>query len=114
MSQTQITRRKLIQGSLIAGTGLVSLQAQSVQTPVGENMSDVAPREPDFRYEVHHTEAQWREKLSDDEYRILRQAKTEKPKSSPLWKEQSKGDYRCKGCNLLVYASEKKIVLDKG
>ncbi|MFT6155161.1 MAG: peptide-methionine (R)-S-oxide reductase [Neolewinella sp.] len=117
MSQFTLSRRKLIEGSLVASAGLFSLQSQvtqAAQAPLGETMSDVPPREPDFRYEVQFTDSQWREKLSDHEYQILRKAETEEPKSSPLWKEAAAGDYRCKGCSLLVYASENKVVLDKG
>lgn len=79
-----------------------------------QTMSDVPPREPDYRYEIQRTEAQWRERLSDFEYSIMREMGTEPQKSSPLWNEDREGVYRCKGCDNLLYWSETKKILDKG
>ncbi|MEM7710194.1 MAG: peptide-methionine (R)-S-oxide reductase, partial [Pseudomonadota bacterium] len=63
---------------------------------------------------ITRTEAEWRARLSDEEYRMLREGATEAPKSSPLWEETRDGMYACKGCDLPVYDSEWKTVLDKG
>ncbi len=79
-----------------------------------QTMSDIPPREPDFHYAVQRTEAEWRQRLSDFEYTILREGGTEPPKSSPLWNEDRKGVYRCKGCGNLLYWSETKKQLGKG
>jgi len=79
-----------------------------------QTMSDVPPREPDFHYEIQRTETEWRERLSDFEYTILREGGTEPPKSSALWDEDRHGVYRCKGCDNLLYWSETKKILDKG
>ena len=77
-------------------------------------MSDIKPREPNYTYEIQRTEAEWRERLSDFEYSIMREMGTEPQKSSPLWNETREGQYRCKGCDQLLYWSETKKVLDKG
>jgi len=79
-----------------------------------QTMSDVPPREPDYRYEIQRTEAEWRERLSDFEYSIMREMGTEPPKSSPLWDEDREGVYRCKGCDQLLYWSNAKKNIDKG
>lgn len=57
---------------------------------------------------VKRTEAQWRKKLSAEEFRILRKAGTERPYSSPLDKEKRKGTFVCAGCNNDLYSSETK------
>ncbi len=67
-----------------------------------------------FSYEVNHSEAEWREMLSDDSYFVLREGATELPKSSPLWNETRAGMYRCKGCDLDAFDAAWKVPLDKG
>lgn len=57
---------------------------------------------------VHRTEAEWRAMLSDAEYAVLREEDTERAFSSPLLKENRKGTFHCKGCDLPVYPSETK------
>ena len=67
-----------------------------------------------FQFEITRTEQEWRERLGGIEYAILRDGRTEPPKSSPLWEETRPGDYHCKGCDLHVYEGTWKVVLDKG
>ncbi len=51
------------------------------------------------------TDAQWRTKLTKAQYRILREAGTERPFTSPLDKEKRKGAFLCAGCSNELYAS---------
>ncbi|MBK9244464.1 MAG: peptide-methionine (R)-S-oxide reductase MsrB [Burkholderiales bacterium] len=55
------------------------------------------------------TDAQWRERLSADQYRVLRREGTEMAFSSPLNDEKRKGTYHCAGCNLPLFTSEMKF-----
>ena len=59
-------------------------------------------------FEICRSEAEWRERLSENEYLVLRQEETERPKSSPLDEESRAGTYRCRGCDLPVYSSDAK------
>jgi len=59
-------------------------------------------------FEICHSEAEWRERLSENEYLVLRQEETERPNSSPLNEETRAGTYRCRGCELPVYSSDAK------
>lgn len=68
----------------------------------------------EFQYEITRTEAEWRAQFSDFEYAILREGRTETPKTSPLWEETRPGAYHCKGCDLHNYDGNWKVVLDKG
>ncbi|SHE31289.1 peptide-methionine (R)-S-oxide reductase [Litoreibacter ascidiaceicola] len=68
----------------------------------------------DYQYEVIRTEAEWRAQLSEFDYAILREGKTEKQKSSPHWNETAEGIYHCKGCDLPSYDGKWKVVLKKG
>jgi peptide-methionine (R)-S-oxide reductase len=54
-------------------------------------------------------EEEWKEKLTKEEYEILRAKGTEKPFSSELLNEKSKGKYRCKACGRELFSSEKKF-----
>jgi len=55
------------------------------------------------------TEAQWREILTDEEFRVLRKEGTEPAFSSPLDKQYGDGVYICAGCNLTLFSSEHKF-----
>jgi peptide-methionine (R)-S-oxide reductase len=59
-------------------------------------------------FEICRTEAQWRARLTEAEFRILREEDTERPFSSELNDETRVGQYLCRGCLLPVYSSETK------
>lgn len=60
-------------------------------------------------FEITLSEAEWRAKLSDMQYRVLREAETERAGSSPLNDEHRKGTFLCAGCDLPVYSSVSKF-----
>ena len=60
-------------------------------------------------FAVTHSPADWKRRLGPDRYRILRQAGTEAPFSSPLNKEHRRGTFACAGCGLPLYASSTKF-----
>ncbi|TRD11258.1 peptide-methionine (R)-S-oxide reductase MsrB [Erythrobacter insulae] len=60
----------------------------------------------DFR--IRKTEAQWRRQLTQSEFRILREAGTERAWTSPLNDEKRKGTYKCAGCGNAIYSSAHK------
>ncbi|CAK0787049.1 Peptide methionine sulfoxide reductase B5 [Coccomyxa viridis] len=51
----------------------------------------------------------WKEVLSTDEYRILRQKGTEPAGSGLYNKHKEEGTYRCAGCQTPIYTSETKF-----
>lgn len=55
------------------------------------------------------SEAQWRKRLTAEEFRVLRQAGTEQPFTSPLDKEKRKGVFVCAGCGNRLYSSAHKF-----
>ncbi len=65
-----------------------------------------ARKERTFR--ITKTEAQWRRELSRQEYRILREAGTERAYSSPLNDEKRRGTFVCAGCGNRLYSSAHK------
>ena len=61
------------------------------------------------QFAVSKTEDEWREVLTPEEFGVLRQAKTEAPRSSPLDKNYTAGTYSCAGCSQPLYSSETKF-----
>jgi peptide-methionine (R)-S-oxide reductase len=59
-------------------------------------------------FEVTLSEEEWRAKLSDLAYRVLREEETERPGTSPLNAEMRKGTYHCAGCDLAAFSSDTK------
>ena len=57
---------------------------------------------------VEFSDEQWRQRLSDSAYRVLRSEGTEPPHSSPLNREKRVGNYHCAGCDLPLFASSTK------
>lgn len=54
------------------------------------------------------TEAEWRERLSPEAYKVLRENDTEPAFSSPLDDETREGEFRCAGCDLVLFESAMK------
>ncbi|WP_155838192.1 peptide-methionine (R)-S-oxide reductase MsrB [Hyphomonas beringensis] len=55
------------------------------------------------------TEAEWRERLSEPAFNVLRREDTERAFTSPLNKETAKGTYHCAGCDLPLFSSDTKF-----
>lgn len=54
------------------------------------------------------TDAEWREALTAEEYRILREKGTERSGTSPLDREYRPGTYRCAGCGEPLFDGDAK------
>jgi peptide-methionine (R)-S-oxide reductase len=61
------------------------------------------------RFEVEMTEAQWRAKLTPQQFAVLREESTERPFTSPLNDEHRAGTFACAGCALPNFSSKTKF-----
>jgi peptide-methionine (R)-S-oxide reductase len=67
----------------------------------------LSPDDPSTR--VEKSDAEWRKLLSPEQYRILRQAGTERPGSCALLSVKQPGHFRCAGCGLRIFRSGQKF-----
>ncbi|MCW3477984.1 peptide-methionine (R)-S-oxide reductase MsrB [Neisseriaceae bacterium JH1-16] len=61
------------------------------------------------RFEVTLSDAEWRKRLSANQYEVLRHEGTERPYSSPLNNEHRAGVFSCAGCQLALFSSKTKF-----
>ncbi len=54
------------------------------------------------------SEKEWRERLSQEAFAVLRKESTERRRASPLNEEKGVGVYACAGCGFDIFSSEKK------
>lgn len=54
------------------------------------------------------SEAQWRKRLTPEQFRVLREAGTERAWTSPLDSEKRKGTFLCAGCDHPLFSSAAK------
>ena len=60
-------------------------------------------------FEITKSEAEWRQRLTPEQYRVLREHGTERAGSSPLDTEHGKGTFLCAGCELALFSSDTKF-----
>lgn len=52
---------------------------------------------------------EWKHRLSEEAYYVLRKEGTERPFTSPLNDEKRDGEFACAGCGLVLFESSKKF-----
>ncbi len=91
------SRRALLVGGGILGVGIVGAGAWVLR-----------PRPGDGTFAVALSEAEWRERLTENQFYVLREHGTEPPYHSPLDTEARAGVFACAGCGQEAYPSDTK------
>ncbi len=61
------------------------------------------------RYDVTHTDEEWRRLLTPEQFKIMRQHGTEPPGSCALNNEKRPGAFACAGCGQPLFVSKTKF-----
>ncbi len=61
------------------------------------------------QFPVTHTEAEWRQRLTPEQYHVLREHGTERPGSCALNYESRPGSFICAGCGQKLFQSGNKF-----
>lgn len=61
------------------------------------------------KYPLHKSEAEWREELGDEQYRVLREKGTERPFTGEYNLHSENGAYQCGACNAPLFVSKSKF-----
>ena len=97
-----MSRRHLLSRLFLGG--LFARAVTAVAAPAGP-----APSSPAVRTDkLVLTDAQWRQRLTSDQYRVLRRDGTEPAFSSPLNAEKRRGTFKCVACDLPLFTSAMK------
>jgi len=102
LPRSAVTRRRILLGT--AGLGVL-VGCGSLGAPLAAG----APSIPTDTFAVTHTDAEWRQLLTSQQYAVLRGASTEAPYSSPLNDEHRAGTFGCAGCGQDLFSSTTKF-----
>lgn len=82
---------------------LVAMSACNAQEK--ENSSSLKTVE----MKVQKTDTEWKKELSPEQYFVLREAGTERPYTGQYTMHFENGEYKCAGCNAVLFNSESKF-----
>jgi peptide-methionine (R)-S-oxide reductase len=98
-------KKLLILLALGAMSFVTGCHAEPTNSPAAMNNSTNAP----MKFPFQRTEAEWRKKLTPEQYAILREANTERPFTGKYWNTKEPGVYRCAACGAVLFTSKDKF-----
>jgi methionine-R-sulfoxide reductase len=99
---------------LAAGLAVTGCHAQSTNSPAARNNSVnivniVNSTNSTMKFPFQRTEAEWHKILTPEQYRVLREADTERPFTGKYWNTKEPGVYRCAACGAVLFTSQDKF-----
>ncbi len=93
--------------SFLAGAAGFILAAQFIPGASAMGLFNKKDEKSDFPFKL--TEAEWRERLSEQQFNVLRKEGTERAFTSPLNDEKRSGSFHCSGCDHMLFSSDHKF-----
>ncbi|MFT6045283.1 MAG: peptide-methionine (R)-S-oxide reductase [Arenicella sp.] len=102
-------RRHLLTLTVISSAAAIPLFGS--RTPVAYAMKDEPQldQHPDSVEPFALDDAEWKMRLDEEAYYVLRKEGTERPYTSEHNNEKRDGEFVCAGCNLALFESDKKF-----
>jgi peptide-methionine (R)-S-oxide reductase len=91
---------------LAASLAAASCTADPTNSPAAQNNN---PTNSTMTFPFHRTEEEWRKILTPEQYRVLREADTERAFTGKYWQTTEPGVYRCAGCGAVLFTSKDKF-----
>ena len=102
--------RKIVAFTVAAGlTALVACEQPGDPASAAGPTTAPAPLPPGRDGKVHLTDAQWKARLTPEQYDILRRKGTEPSFDNAYWNNHAKGVYECAACGQVLFSSDQKF-----
>lgn len=79
-----------------------------VATGPASNNATAQPSEQIMTNKIIKSEEEWKQQLTPEQYRVLRQKGTERAFTGAYWNTKDQGTYRCAGCGEVLFESDTK------
>ncbi|SPB13283.1 methionine sulfoxide reductase B [Caballeronia novacaledonica] len=99
------TRRRFLLTGTAAAAAAFALGGRLRAFAAGAEPQAMSPE----RFEIVHTDDEWRRLLNPVQFDVLRREGTERPFTSPLNDEHRTGTFSCAGCKLAAFSSRTKF-----
>jgi peptide-methionine (R)-S-oxide reductase len=104
-----MNRRSFLRAGATLGALAVATRLSPAVALAGEGAADKKRTAATSLKKVTRSDAEWRQILTPEQYRVARQAGTEAPYSSPLLKVHERGVFECVCCDLPLFDSRTKF-----
>jgi len=91
------------------GLATLAVIGGATATVFAQGKTNDLTKSPKRADKVKFSEAEWKKRLTPEQYRILRNQGTEATFCSPFLDNKKKGTYHCVGCNLPLFRTDAKF-----
>jgi peptide-methionine (R)-S-oxide reductase len=102
-----MSKRLLIFSAVVVASLMATVIAQDYGKKQTMKTQETAPAQPAAK--VEKTDAEWRAELTPEQYRVLRQAGTERPFVGEYTDTKTEGIYQCRACGAELFRSTEKF-----